>query len=116
MLRQGIMNKSGKDITLSKITDVSYYRRMLDRMVASGTLSIESAGNSPNELFRAIPHSDRVQQLINRLIDEDANKRLFRGTAVGGDFARDTTRLIDTSGRPRRASSDERSSGGRWGG
>ncbi|MEP6630436.1 MAG: PH domain-containing protein [Lapillicoccus sp.] len=78
MLRQGILNKSGKDITLSKITDVSYERRMLDRIVGSGTLSIESAGDSPNELFRAIPHSDRVQQLINHLIDEDANKRAMR--------------------------------------
>ncbi len=78
MLRQGMVNKTGKDITLSKITDVSYERRMLDRMVGSGTLSIESAGDSPNELFRAIPHSDRVQQLINRLIDEDANKRAER--------------------------------------
>jgi uncharacterized membrane protein YdbT with pleckstrin-like domain len=81
MLRQGIVNKSGKDITLSKITDVSYERRMLDRMVGSGTLSIESAGDSPNELFRAIPHSDHVQQLINRLIDEDANKRAQRMVA-----------------------------------
>jgi uncharacterized membrane protein YdbT with pleckstrin-like domain len=78
MLRKGILNKSGKDITLSKITDVSYERRMLDRMVGSGTLSIESAGDSPNELFRAIPHSDHIQQLINRLIDEDANKRAQR--------------------------------------
>jgi uncharacterized membrane protein YdbT with pleckstrin-like domain len=78
MLREGIVNKSGKDITLSKITDVSYDRRMLDRIVGSGTLSIESAGDSPNELFRAIPHSDRVQQLINHLIDEDANKRAQR--------------------------------------
>jgi uncharacterized membrane protein YdbT with pleckstrin-like domain len=81
MLRHGILNKSGKDITLSKITDVSYERRMLDRMVGSGTLSIESAGDSPNELFRAIPHSDHVQQLINRLIDEDANKRAQRMVA-----------------------------------
>ncbi|MDQ6897848.1 MAG: PH domain-containing protein [Actinomycetota bacterium] len=81
MLRQGIVNKSGKDITLSKITDVSYDRRILDRLVGSGTLSIESAGDSPNELFRAIPHSDRVQQLINRLIDEDANKRAMRMVA-----------------------------------
>ena len=78
MLRKGIVNKSGKDITLSKITDVSYDRKMLDRMVGSGTLSIESAGDSPNELFRAIPHSDRVQQEINHLIDEDANKRAQR--------------------------------------
>ncbi len=86
MLRQGILNKSGKDITLSKITDVSYERRMLDRMVGSGTLSIESAGDSPNELFRAIPHSDRVQQLINHLIDEDANKRAMRmGTRAQGE-------------------------------
>jgi uncharacterized membrane protein YdbT with pleckstrin-like domain len=78
MVRKGILSKSGKDITLSKITDVSFAQTVLDRMVGSGTLSIESAGDSPNEDFHAIPRSDRVQQLINRLIDEDANRRAQR--------------------------------------
>ena len=78
LVRRGVFTKTGKDITLSKITDVSFQRTLLDRMTGSGTLRIESAGDSPDETFRAIPHSDRVQQLINRLIDEDANRRAQR--------------------------------------
>ncbi|HEU4329901.1 MAG TPA: PH domain-containing protein [Lapillicoccus sp.] len=78
MVRKGIISKSGKDITLSKITDVSFSQTGLDRMLGSGTLSIESAGDSPNEAFEAIPRSDRVQQLLNHLIDQDANRRAQR--------------------------------------
>lgn len=78
MVRKGIVNKNGKDITLSKITDVSFSQTLMDRIVGSGTLSIESAGDSPNEAFEAIPHSDQIQQLLNHLIDQDANKRAQR--------------------------------------
>jgi len=78
MVRRGILTKTGKDITLSKITDVSFSQTALDRMLGSGTLSIESAGDSPNEAFEAIPRSDRVQQLLNHLIDQDANRRAQR--------------------------------------
>jgi uncharacterized membrane protein YdbT with pleckstrin-like domain len=78
LVRRGVVTKTGKDITLSKITDVSFERTLLDRLTGSGTLRIESAGDSPDETFRAIPRSDRVQQVINRLIDEDANKRAER--------------------------------------
>lgn len=78
MVRKGILSKSGKDITLSKITDVSFTQTPLDRMVGSGTLSIESAGDSPNEDFQAIPRSDRIQQLLNHLIEQDANRRAER--------------------------------------
>ena len=89
MVRRGILSKAGKDITLSKITDVSFEQTLLDRMIRAGTLSIESAGDSPDESLRNIPHSDNVQQLINHLIDEDANKRaerLYGGR--GGDSGR----------------------------
>ena len=75
MVRRGILSKSGKDITLSKITDVSFHQTFLDRVIHSGTLNIESAGDSADEFFRNIPHSDQVQQLVNHLIDEDANGR-----------------------------------------
>ena len=60
---RGIVNKNGKDITLSKITDVSFSQTLLDRISAPGRCSIESAGDSPDEAFEAIPRSDRVQQL-----------------------------------------------------
>ena len=75
MVRRGILSKAGKDITLSKITDVSFHQSLLDRIIRSGTLTIESAGDSADELLRNIPRSDEVQQLINRLIDADATRR-----------------------------------------
>ncbi|MEO7132098.1 MAG: PH domain-containing protein [Dermatophilaceae bacterium] len=75
MVRRGILSKSGKDITLSKITDVSFAQTLLDRIINSGSLRIESAGDSPDEALQNIPHSNEVQQIINRLIDEDDNRR-----------------------------------------
>ncbi len=78
MVRRGILSKVGKDITLSKITDVSFRQSLLDRIIKAGSLTIESAGDTPDEVLRNIPRSDDVQQLINRLIDEDANRRAGR--------------------------------------
>ena len=82
MVRRGILSKAGKDITLSKITDVSFHQSLVDRIIRSGTLTIESAGDSADELLRNIPRSDEVQQLINRLIEEDSQRR-----AAGGGVA-----------------------------
>lgn len=86
MVRRGILSKSGKDITLSKITDVSFEQRLLDRIINSGSLHIESAGDSPDELLRNIPHSNDVQQLINHLIDADDTRRrmVAHGRAAHG--------------------------------
>ena len=75
MVRRGILSKSGKDITLSKITDVSFNQTLLDRVINSGSLHIESAGDSPDESLKNIPHSNDVQQLINHLIDADDTRR-----------------------------------------
>lgn len=86
MVRRGILTKSGKDITLSKITDVSFEQTLLDRIINAGSLRIESAGDSPDEMLRYIPHSNVVQQLINRLIDEDDLRRR-RASDPGPDGA-----------------------------
>lgn len=78
MVRRGVLSKSGKDIALSKITDVSFHQSIWDRIVGAGSLHIESAGDSPDENLENIPHSNDVQQLLNRLVDEDA-RRLYSG-------------------------------------
>ena len=44
---------------------------LLDRIIGSGSLHLESAGDSPDEDLANIPHRNEVQQLVNRLIDED---------------------------------------------
>ena len=78
MVRRGILAKSGKDIALSKITDVSFRQSIWDRIIRAGSLHIESAGDSPDENLKNIPNSNDVQQLVNRLVDEDA-RRTYAG-------------------------------------
>jgi uncharacterized membrane protein YdbT with pleckstrin-like domain len=84
MVRRGVLTKSGKDITLSKITDVSFRQSVLDRLIGAGSLHIESAGDSPDEDLQSVPNSDEVQQLINRLIEEDDLRRRRFGDRAWG--------------------------------
>jgi len=101
MVRRGILRKSGKDITLSKITDVSFEQSLVDRIINSGSLRIESAGDSPDEQLRNIPHSNHVQQLINRLIDEDDTRRrlVAQGRAAHGRPGYETAEADDADDR-----------------
>lgn len=101
MVRRGILAKSGKDIALSKITDVSFEQTLLDRLIRSGSLRLESAGDSPDELLRNIPHSADVQQLINRLIEHDDVRR--RRHAARGDGGMPPSRPPERRDRPRLA-------------
>ena len=52
-------------------------------MIRAGSLHIESAGDSPDENLTNIPNSNVVQQLINRLIDEDDLRRRSHGRGYG---------------------------------
>jgi uncharacterized membrane protein YdbT with pleckstrin-like domain len=75
LFREGILARRGRDIALSRITDVAYRQSLWDRVINSGTLTIESAGESGATVLRAIPDSDGVQQLLNHMIEEDADRR-----------------------------------------
>ncbi len=75
LFREGILARRGRDIGLSRITDVSYRQSVFERLINSGTLTIESAGDSGATVLRHIPDSDGVQQLLNHMIEEDADRR-----------------------------------------
>jgi uncharacterized membrane protein YdbT with pleckstrin-like domain len=75
LFREGILSRSGRDIGLSRITDVSYRQSLWDRVINSGTLTIESAGDSGATVLRQIPDSEGVQQLLNHMVEEDADRR-----------------------------------------
>jgi len=81
--RTGILSRHGRDIGLSRITDVSYEQKLWERMINSGTLSIETAGEGGPTVFSAIPDSEGVQQLLNQLVEEDADRRAW---AHGGAY------------------------------
>jgi uncharacterized membrane protein YdbT with pleckstrin-like domain len=75
LFRAGILSRRGRDIGLSRITDVSYSQTLWERLINSGTLTIESAGESGATTLKEIPDSDGVQQLLNHMIEEDADRR-----------------------------------------
>jgi uncharacterized membrane protein YdbT with pleckstrin-like domain len=75
LFREGILARRGRDIGLSRITDVSYSQTIWERIINSGTVTIESAGDSGATVLKRIPDSDGVQQLLNHMIEEDADRR-----------------------------------------
>ncbi|MCU1688693.1 MAG: uncharacterized protein JWN20_621, partial [Jatrophihabitantaceae bacterium] len=84
LIRRGILHHTGRDITLGRISDVGFVRTLWDRLVNAGTLTIESAGEHGQETLRDVPHSDLIQQTINRLIEEDQDRRAREAWQGGG--------------------------------
>jgi uncharacterized membrane protein YdbT with pleckstrin-like domain len=85
LFREGILSRHGRDIGLSRITDVSYRQSLWDRIINSGTLTIESAGESGATVLKQIPDSEGVQQLLNLMIEEDADRRAQESAGYLGD-------------------------------
>jgi uncharacterized membrane protein YdbT with pleckstrin-like domain len=63
MYRQGLLTRSGIDIPLARINSVEFRHGVLDRMVRSGTLVIESASQDPLE-FDDVPQVEQVHSLL----------------------------------------------------
>jgi uncharacterized membrane protein YdbT with pleckstrin-like domain len=70
-LRDGVFTRSGRDIPLSRITNVSFRKGVLDRFVGSGTLVVESAGEHGETTLNAIPHVERVSSLLFQLVEDE---------------------------------------------
>jgi membrane protein YdbS with pleckstrin-like domain len=75
LIRRGILHHTGRDISLQRISDVAFSQTLWDRIVKAGTLTIESAGEQGQEALHDIPRSDQMQQRLNRLIEEDHDRR-----------------------------------------
>jgi uncharacterized membrane protein YdbT with pleckstrin-like domain len=86
LFREGILSRRGRDIGLSRITDVSYRQTLWDRIINSGTLTIESAGDSGATVLKQIPDSEGVQQLLNLMIEEDADRRAQESAGYVGEY------------------------------
>ena len=86
LFREGVLARRGRDIGLSRITDVSYRQTLWERLISSGTLTIESAGDSGATVLRQIPDSDGVQQLLAHMIEEDADRRAQESAGYIGEY------------------------------
>ena len=63
MYRHGLLTRAGIDIPLARINSVEFQHGLIDRMVRTGTLIIESASQDPLE-FCDIPQVEQVHSLL----------------------------------------------------
>ncbi|PRY51906.1 PH (Pleckstrin Homology) domain-containing protein [Geodermatophilus tzadiensis] len=75
LLREGVLARRGRDLPLSRVTDVSFSQTLWERVVRSGTVTVESAGEGGPTVLRKVPDSAGVQQLLSHLVEEDADRR-----------------------------------------
>jgi uncharacterized membrane protein YdbT with pleckstrin-like domain len=82
LIRRGWLKHVGRDIALQRISDVGFEQSLWDRIAHAGTLTIESASEHGQEVLSNVPHSEEQQQLLNRLIEQDGERRARK--AYGG--------------------------------
>ena len=70
MAREGVVNRTGIDIPLSRISSVRFEHGLIDRIVGCGTLIIESSAQEPLE-FDDIPTVEKVHTLLYREINDN---------------------------------------------
>jgi uncharacterized membrane protein YdbT with pleckstrin-like domain len=74
--RHGIIARSGRDMPLSRVNDVSFeHSGLLDRLLGCGTLVVESAGERGQLVLRDLPQVEEVQRDIYRLVAADEERR-----------------------------------------
>jgi membrane protein YdbS with pleckstrin-like domain len=76
-IRDGILTRRGRDIPLIRITDVSFEKGPLDRLLGCGRLVVESAGEHGQIVLTEIPHVERVQATLFQLVEAE-QRRLER--------------------------------------
>ncbi|MEO6987102.1 MAG: PH domain-containing protein [Aquihabitans sp.] len=88
--RHGVLSKQGVEIPLERINTVFFKQTVFERIIGSGDLAIESAGESGSEAFSNIRKPSVVQKEIYVQMEANENRKFdrMRGPATG---AADTT-------------------------
>ena len=77
--RTGFIGKKGTEIPLEVIQNVAFGQTILERMLGTGDLMVESAGTHGQTRYRDIPKPERVQSLIYEA--REARQLSIRGDA-----------------------------------
>lgn len=73
--RTGILNRTGSDIPLARISNVSYERSLIDRVFGCGTLILQTSAEVPVKLDD-IPRVERVHVEMTELLFEVSQGRV----------------------------------------
>ncbi|HET6909852.1 MAG TPA: PH domain-containing protein [Mycobacteriales bacterium] len=69
VIRRGVFGRSGRDIPLTRVNDVSFHHSLVERLLRCGTLTIESAGEHGQVVLPEVPDVELVQREVYRCIE-----------------------------------------------
>jgi membrane protein YdbS with pleckstrin-like domain len=94
--RTGVFNQSGVDIPLDRVNNVLFQRSFFERLIGSGDLEIESAGEQGSQHFSDIRKPLQVQNEIYRQVEANENRKFDRvGRNLGGGPGAGTVSIPD---------------------
>ncbi len=67
--RRGVLHRTGREIPLERLNDVSYHQTVFQRLVRSGDILVESGGERGQQIFSNFAHPQETQNLIHREIE-----------------------------------------------
>jgi uncharacterized membrane protein YdbT with pleckstrin-like domain len=74
--RFGVIARTGRDMPLSRVNDVTFeHSSILERVLGCGTLVVESAGERGQLVLRDVPRVEEVQRDVYRLAEADEERR-----------------------------------------
>ena len=82
ILRTGIVARHGRDVPLNRVNDVSFSENLLERLLRSGTLVIESAGERGQITLANVPRVEHVQRELYRMVEENQRRHASFGTTA----------------------------------
>jgi len=83
--RHGVLTRTGRDIPLFRINDVSYEMSLTDRLLGCGTLVISDATEKAGVVLPDIPNVERVQLQISDLLFTNDDGNDSDGSRVPGE-------------------------------
>lgn len=97
--RSGVVARSGIELPLANINNVLFNQNVLERILKSGDLLIESAGESGQSEFSNIPNPEEFQSLLYRTRENQARSIAVEESAIAADMTRDPTAQLERAAR-----------------
>lgn len=97
--RTGVIARSGIELPLQNINNVLFNQNVLERVLKSGDLLIESAGESGQSEFSNIPNPEEFQSLLYRTREEQSRRTAAEESAIAADITRDPTEQLERAAR-----------------
>jgi uncharacterized membrane protein YdbT with pleckstrin-like domain len=94
LLQDGVLARERRDLPLAQVNDHVTSQSLLDRMLGSGTLTVDSIGDRA-AVLAAVPHVQQVQTTLYELIEADRDRH-------GDEEEESEPEVQRRFGRPRR--------------